>query len=129
MFPAFIYSTRKTMREKWLLMLKPKFLLPSGTTNQRNYEISVRLHPQENSIYSSSCTCPILDICKHIHKVLYRIRQWREIPIPPPSAQHLEQVARRERLADQMEHASVYVDFACKSELDSGSDYYRSQFV
>ncbi|GAX13083.1 hypothetical protein FisN_2Hh591 [Fistulifera solaris] len=86
---------------------------------------TVRLNPQGNS----SCTCPILSKCKHIHKVLYRIRQSRDIPIPPPSAQHLERVARRERLADQMEHASVYVAFACKSELNSGSDYYRSQFV
>lgn len=62
-------------------------------------------------------------------QMLYRIHQSREIPIPSPSAQHLDRVARRQRLADQMEHASVFVAFACKSELDSGSDYYRSRFI
>lgn len=103
--------------------------IPASTTNQRNYEISVHLHPQGTSIYRSFCTCPIMNKCKHIHKVLHRIRQSREIPIPAPSRQHLERVARRQRLAEQMQHASVFVAFACKSELDSGSDYRRSMFV
>ena len=50
-------------------------------------------------------------------------------PIRGPSQRVLQRAARRQQYLDQMERASVYIALACKSELDSGSDFRRSYYV
>ena len=67
--------------------------------------------------------------CKHVHKVLCRIAESSSRPIGGPDQSHLAHVEKRQRLAEQMEHGSVYIAFACKSEMDSGSDFRRSFYV
>jgi len=103
--------------------------IPATTSRQGFYQILVKVRPDGRRIKATSCTCPVGYKCKHIHKVLCRISQSPQNPIPGPSREHREREARRQRLADQMEHASVYIALACKSELDSGSDFRRSYFV
>lgn len=103
--------------------------IPSSTTRQGHCVISVRLRPNGSSILGSSCTCPIGYKCKHIYKVLCRIASSPQNPISGPDQRHRERLARRQRYADQMEHASVYIALHCKSEMDSGSDFRRSYYV
>lgn len=103
--------------------------IPASTTNRGSYEIAVSLRSNGRSILGSSCSCPVGYRCKHIYKVLCRIARSAQEPIHGPDQHHRARAARQRRLADQMEHASVFIAFTCKSELDSGSDYRRSYFV
>ena len=41
----------------------------------------------------------------------------------------MQREEERKRKAAKMDHASVYIAIACKVEVDSGSDYNRSQYV
>ena len=75
-------------------------------------------------IVNSSCTCPVgYRGCKHINKVLLRIRNSRNSPIPSPSREHLEAQRRIRNQQIQMARgACVYIAYACKSE-PGGSDF------
>lgn len=104
--------------------------IPASTTRQGHYTVTVRLQNDESpSILGGGCTCPIGYKCKHIYKVLRRVKQSCQNPIQGPSAAHLARVARHRQLAEQMDHASVYIAYTCKSQLDSGSDYRRSYYT
>ena len=100
--------------------------IPARAFTQSYFVIS----PDGSSILESRCTCPAATMdakrCEHIHKVLCRIADSPSQPISGPGQAHLSLAARRNRLAQQMENASVYVAFTCKSEEDSFSDYRRS---
>lgn len=101
--------------------------IPASSTRQGHYEINVTLRTNGSEILWSSCTCPIGYRCKHVYKVLCRLAEAE--PIGGPDPETLQREARRQRIANQMEHASVYIAFTCKSELDSGSDYRRSYYI
>lgn len=103
--------------------------IPASSTRQGSYSICVEVTRSGDEIKRTTCTCPILRKCKHIAKILHRIRESRHIPIPGPSKKVLELEAKAQRYSDKLNHASVYVAIACKSELDSGSDFRRSMFV
>ena len=106
--------------------------IPATTSNHGYYVISVRVQSDGSRILGTRCTCPVggyMAKCKHVHKVLCRIAESVSRPISGPDQAHLAQVARRNRLVQQMQHASVYIAFACKSEIDSGSDFRRSFYV
>jgi len=124
-----IYLQYTNDEDRGVIVVLVEARIPASTTNQRLYAITIRVHANGRRILDSKCTCPIGDCCKHIHKVLRRISRSPNQPIGGPSQHHLNRVARRERLVDQLERASVYIAFACKSELDSGSDYNRSAHI
>ena len=105
-----------------------KAWIPASTTRQGRYKIQACIS-NEGMIVSTSCDCPVGSRCKHISKVLWRIRDSRNEPIPGPSRRYKKEKSRLQELARKMEHASVYVALTCKSELDSGSDYRHSYFV
>lgn len=103
--------------------------IPASTTRQPHYTIKIQLRNDGSEILHSSCTCPIGARCKHIHKVLCRIADSPVDPIKGLDREIQAHRAKCRRLADQMEHASVYIAFHCMSECDSGSDYRRSYWV
>lgn len=103
--------------------------IPASSTRQGSYSISIQVQSDGSRILSSTCTCPVGYKCKHIYKVLCRIASSRRDPLPGPSPQDLVREARRQQYAEQLEHASVYIAIACKSELDSGSDFRRSYYI
>lgn len=101
--------------------------IPASSTRQGHYDVEVSLRPNGRAILDSTCSCPVGYRCKHVYKVLCRIAAPE--PIGGPDRHTLQREARRRRQAEQMEHASVYIALACKSEMDSGSDYRRSHFI
>ena len=97
-----------------------------GSSTRKNYEISVKLNSDGRQIFNATCSCPVgCKQCKHVHAVLVRVTQSKQAPIPVVS-QDMGRAAKRRRQIAKLEHASVYLVFACKSEYDSGSDYMRS---
>jgi uncharacterized Zn finger protein len=105
-----------------------KARIPSLTTGQGTYNVWVRIHRDGSTISRSGCPCPqgVFGKCKHVYKVLCRIAQ---APIPGPTRQDYAEKARKQRRAEQLEHASVYIAIACKSELDSGKVFRRSRRI
>lgn len=58
--------------------------IPASTTRQARYTITVKVPANGRSVLSTSCDCPVGHKCKHIHKVLYRIRASPQSPIQVP---------------------------------------------
>lgn len=111
------------------LVAKVKAAVPAMTTNQRSYDINVVVDPDGKSIYRTSCSCPVGVKCKHIYKVLCRIAASVEDPIGTDEY-YVRQKAKRKKVSKQMARgAFVYIAIACKSELDSGSDFRYSWTV
>ncbi|CAB9523026.1 expressed unknown protein [Seminavis robusta] len=94
-----------------------------SSTGERTYNVSVRVRRDGSEIQSTSCTCPKGGPCKHIHRVLYRIRSSRRDPIPGPSAETLVREAQRRKYGVQVDYGTVFLAMACQSEIDSGSDF------
>lgn len=107
--------------------------IPGSSTRTPFYVISVSIQMDASRhahISQSRCTCPIGYRCKHINKVLHRIADSQNRPIPPPDREQVAREARRNRIANLMDRgANVYIALACKSEVDSGSDYGRSYHI
>ena len=98
-----------------------------GTSTGRTYEINVTVQTDGRSIISTNCTCPIGHRCKHINKVLYRIRDsYGGTPIPGLTQQQIQQQANH--AAQIQRGARVYLAITAKSECDSGSDYNYSRY-
>jgi hypothetical protein len=96
--------------------------IEAASTNQGHYEINLRLDPSSGSpvIVSGNCSCPVGEDCKHIYKVLRRIRH--HVPI---SQAHLQRVAKRRKQATASSRGCyVYIVMKSQSERDSGSDYH-----
>lgn len=103
-------------------MFNVKARIPGSTTSSSYYEVQVIISPQ-CQIVNSNCTCPVGYRCKHINKVLLRIRNSRNSPIPSPSREHREEQRRiRNQQIQIARGACVYIAYACKSEPE-GSDY------
>lgn len=104
--------------------------IPAASTRQGMYDITMYIRPSGSEILDAFCTCPVSRKCKHIHKVLKRVEQSVQNPIPGPGlAARARRRAEAQRRADMLEHASVYIAFTCKSEVDSGSDFRRSMYA
>ena len=105
--------------------------IPAATTRQGEYRISVRVRPNGSAILGSRCSCPVGSKCKHIFKVLRRVARSSQEPIcgPAPGHSRADRRAASRRRSEMLEHASVYLACACKSELDSGSDFMVSMYV
>ena len=101
--------------------------IPASSTRYGHYTIKARVQLDGTAIQSANCTCPIGLRCKHINKVLLHIAG--QVPIGGPDAENLQREERRRQYNRQMQHASVYLALACKSESDSGSDYRRSYYT
>ena len=69
----------------------------------------------------------LVPLATDINKVLHRIRNSRESPIPGPSQQQIQQQINR--AAQFRRGAYVYLAITSKSEVDSGSDYRYSQNI
>lgn len=90
--------------------------IPGTRTFSSYYEIQVTIS-SHNRIVNSSCSCPVNYRCKHINKVLLRIRNSRNSPIPSPSRSiqnRQNQIARG---------ACVYIAYACCKSEPSDSSY------
>lgn len=108
----------------WNGMFNVEARIPGSTTSSSYYEIQVMISPQ-CQIVGSSCSCPVVYRCKHINKVLLRIRNSKNSPIPSPSREHLE--AQRRIRTQQIQiarGACVYIAYACKSEPGGGDFSY-----
>ena len=114
--------------------------MPALSTPWSTYTTCIIVEKDGSTIHRASCSCPVGRMCKHIHKVLLRIANSQNNPLPGPSPQDLhreeerkrqlmQREEERKRKAAKMDHASVYIAIACKVEVDSGSDYNRSQYV
>ena len=94
-----------------------------GSSTRRTYVIDVTVRTNGQSILRTSCTCPVGYKCKHINKVLYRIRSSQTNPISGPSRHQINGAAQIQR------GACVYLAITSKSEADSGSDYRYSRYI
>jgi hypothetical protein len=101
--------------------------IPASTSPKGNYKIIARVASNGSHIVQTGCTCPVGHMCKHINKVLCRLAG--PLPIGGPDQHTLQERARKYQAALRVEHASVYMAIACKSEFDSGSDYNRSNYI
>jgi hypothetical protein len=104
--------------------------IPASSTRQGSYNIGISLQSDGSIIHYATCSCPIGNRCKHINKTLLRIHESMNNPIPGPPREVLEEEAQKIDHARKMDHASVYIALACKSELDSeNGDFMRSYFT
>lgn len=104
-----------------------KAWIPPSSTSRGDYVITIRIHRIVGSILGSHCTCPVSHKCKHIHKVLGRIRRSVRQPLPGPSAAYLSRVAVARKKKQKMKHAKVWIAMTCKSEMDDGDWHYGDQ--